>query len=88
MVNIEKRTAGTEFRKYGDIFTPIEHNEEMNTWLYKRTPFKREGGRVSYEVIKGNTYPSTNEFRFGRGVYTPIYEKAKKYLNNGVQRLV
>lgn len=87
MLQIEKRKTGTEFRKYGDIFTPIEHNEELNTWLYKRTPY-REGGRVSYEVVKGDTYPSSEEFRFGRAVYTPIYEKAKKYLNNGVQRLV
>lgn len=86
MKKIEIRKTGTEFQKYGDRFTPIEYNEENNVWLYKRTPINGEGS-ISYEVVKGNTYPSSSEFGFRRAVCTTIYEKAKKYLENGIERI-
>ena len=84
------------FEKYGETFTLIERNEENNTYLYKRT--NKETGKVSYEVIKpikrknpdGTTvycYPSESSFGYGVALYTPIFAKALKYLENGCQRI-
>lgn len=81
-----------EFEKYGETFTFLQHN----TYLYKRT--NKETGKVSYEVIKpvkrknpdGATvycYPSESSFGYGTALYTPIFTKALKYLENGCQRI-
>lgn len=80
-----------EFEKYGATFTCIDYNPTHNTYLYERS----DGG---YEIVKprkrknpdGNfvyVYPSSDQFGFGVALYTPIYDKAVKYLNNGLQRI-
>lgn len=84
------------FSKYGDDFTFIKKNEEMNTYLYKRVNI--ETGVVYYEVVipkksknpDGSivyVYPGAESFGFGRGVCTRSIKKAEKYLENGVQRI-
>ena len=84
------------FEKYGETFTFLQHNEKNNTYLYNRT--NKETGKVSYEIIKpikrknpdGTTvycYPSESSFGYGIALYTPIFAKALKYLENGCQRI-
>lgn len=85
-----------EFDKYGETFTFLQHNEKNNTYLYKRT--NKETRKVSYEVIKPikrknpdgtivHYYPNESKFGYGVALYTPIFTKALKYLENGCQRI-
>lgn len=80
------------FEMFGETFTCIDYNPIHNTYLYQR-------GVSGYEIVKpikkknpdGNiveVYPGSEQFGFGRALYTPIYERAVKYLNNGLQRIV
>lgn len=84
------------FSKYGDDFTFIKKNEEMNTCLYKRVNI--ETGLVYYEVVVPKksknpdgsivyVYPGAESFGFGRGICTRSLEKAEKYLENGCSRI-
>lgn len=79
------------FKMFGETFTLIARNIEHNTYLYKRS-----GG--GYEIVKpvkrknpdGTTvyvYPSSEQFGYGRALYTPIFERALTYLDNGLQRI-
>ena len=79
-----------EFEKFGEVFTCIAHNPIHDTYLYQR--------RGGYEIIKPRkrknpdgsivyAYPSSEQFSFGVALYTPIYEKAVKYLNKGLHRI-
>lgn len=88
------------FKMFGDLFILIARNIEHNTYLYKRIKLSKNGyGRTTgYEIVKpikhknpdGNTvytYPSSDQFGYGRALYTPIFERALTYLDNGLQRI-
>lgn len=84
------------FKMFGDLFIMIAHNIEHNTYLYKR--INGYGRTTGYEIVKpvkhknpdGVTvyvYPSSEQFGYGRALYTPIFERALTYLDNGLQRI-
>ena len=84
------------FKMFGDLFILIARNIEHNIYLYKR--INGYGRTTGYEIVKpikrknpdGNTvytYPSSGQFGYGRALYTPIFERALTYLDNGLQRI-
>ena len=81
------------FNALGDKFVLIATNAEHNSYLYKRI-----GKTVSYEIVipikrknKNGTiayvYPPTENFGYGRALYTKNFERALIYLDNGLQRI-
>lgn len=88
------------FKMFGDLFVLIARNIEHNTYLYKRVKLSTDeyGETSGYEIVKpikrknpdGTTvyvYPSSEQFGYGRALYTPIFERALTYLDNGLQRI-
>lgn len=84
------------FTKFGDEFTFMKHNPEMNTYMYKRVNI--DTGVVYYEVVVPKksknpdgsivyVYPGSESFGFGRGICTRSLEKAERYLENGCSRI-
>ena len=88
------------FKMFGELFILIAHNIEHNTYLYKRIKLSKNGyGRTTgYEIVKPikrknpdgtivYVYPSSEQFGYGRALYTPKFERALIYLDNGLQRI-
>lgn len=95
-LEIFRKDLQKTFNKYGDTFIQKSHNKDLNTYIYER--IDSEGKNNGYEIIKPKkhknpdssivfVYPTENEWGFGRAVSTRNYDKAIKYLNNGIQKI-
>lgn len=95
-LEIYRKDLQKTFTKYGDTFTQIAHNSNLNTYLYERTD--SEGKNNGYEIIKPKkvknpdgsivyVYPTEREWGYGRALTTRNKDKAFQYLNNGLERL-
>lgn len=76
-LEIYRKDLQKTFTKYGDTFTQIAHNPNLNTYIYERINDK--GRHNGYEVIKPKrfknpdgsivyVYPSENEWGGGKSL--------------------
>lgn len=95
-LEIYRKDLQKTFTKYGDTFTQIAHNPNLNTYIYER--IDGEGRHNGYEVIKPKkctnpdgsivyVYPTENDWGYGRAVTTRNKDKAVQYLNNGLEKI-